>query len=144
MARNKIFWGIGFWVLAVAGMLAPMGVWFFLNRAEYFTPSQSSDLAMGLIIGLVFCLALIAGAFKQIDKRFSTVIMLGVLLGIVYFLEPIINDLFFIILAALVGYIIFMVFSSLGNRALKFHSAYSDEKMRVEARTEAESLAIHL
>lgn len=91
------------------------------------------------MITVVFILLLMRGAFESANKKFKTVIVLGFLLAIVWFLEPIIRDLFWIILWGIVGYVLYILFSSIAEHNMKYYRAYKDESSRVYARREAQT-----
>jgi len=148
VAKNKIWWGILLRVLSIISMLAPMGVWFIINRKEYFTTRTSSSMAIGVIIGLIFVVLVMAKSFKEMDKRASIMMYLLVGLALVWFMKPIINDMFWVLVCCIIGYTFYWPLSSAADRVLKHYATYREEKIRVEARKEAEAevtgLALHM
>lgn len=133
---KRLFWGIVFYAIAFIFLIGFEAGWFYYNRSTYFI-SGVDKLSGGAMITVVFILLLMRGAFESANKKFKTVIILGFLLGIVWFLEPIISDLFWIILWGIIGYVLYILFSSIAEHNLKFYKAYKDESARVYARREA-------
>jgi len=135
---KRLFWGIVCYALAFIFLVGFEVAWVYLHRSTYFV-SGVDKLSSGAMIAIVFIILLMRGAFESANKKFKTVIVLGFLLAIVWFLEPIIKDLFWIILWAIVGYVIYILFSSIGEHNMKYYRAYKDESSRVYARKEANS-----
>lgn len=139
MARNKIWLGILYWACAIIGMLLPMSVLLIVKRDEYFTPTQSENMVWGIIIALVFAVLMLVGALKDMNKKFSRVFVLLVLAGVSYFLQPLMDDIFWVLICSAGGYILFIPLQYLGNVNLDYNKEYRKEKIRVQARKEAES-----
>ena len=139
MAKNKVWWGSLFRVLSIVTMVLPMGIWFFINRKEYFTTRTSSSMAIGVILGLIFLILIISKTFKEMNKYVSTLVFIVVGLILVWFLEPIMKDLLWIFICLLVGYVFFWPLSVTADKLLKYYSTYREEKVRVEARREAQN-----
>jgi len=135
-------------VLSIVAMAVPMGVWFFINRKEYFTTRTSSSMAMGVILGLIFMVLVMAKTFKNMNRYMSTLVFIVVGLALVWFLEPIMRDLFWIFVCLLIGYIFYWPLSATADRLLLHYNTYKEERVRVEARKEAEmestGLALHM
>jgi hypothetical protein len=54
--------------------------------------------------------------------------------AIFYFFDGIINDLFLISVATLVGAILFLVFNAIGKRQIEIARIYTDEQIKMIAR----------
>ena len=139
MARNKVWLGILFWACAILGMFLPMSILLIVKREEYFTPTQSEDMVWGLMIALVFAVLMFAGALKDMNKKFMRVFTLIVLAAVSYFLQPLMDDFMWVCLSAAGGYIIFIPLQYLGNVNLDYDKVYRKEKIKIQARKEAES-----
>lgn len=146
MARTKRWLAVISWVLCGLFLLVPMSVWIYINRVEYFEESTKTSMASGLILTALFIVCLVFKAFKDIDKRISGIITIGMIILLSWLLEPVINDLFWIGVCAMISYIGYIIFSKIAKDAWDYVKEYKKEKVRVEARkeAEAETLAIHL
>ena len=150
MAKNKIWWGILFRVLSVLTMLTPMIVLFYVNRARYLTTTTrtSSSIAFGVVIALALVIFIIVRAFKHVDRFAQVFICLAVSLVVLWglaefghLLLPIIKDMWWVILCALIGFVPFWVFWKIADKLLENYKIYHDEKQRVQARREAQNEA---
>ena len=110
-------------------------MWFYMNRDTYFK-EDSSSLSMGAIMTLIYIVAVMKGAFKQIDKRFATLFSIMLFTVIVWFMEAIIHDLVWILLFGTVGYVFYLIFSFWASSYLRYYKTYRDEHARVYARKE--------
>lgn len=135
LLKNKFFMGWLFTITSLVLLVTPNMIWFYINRETYFEHG-TTRLSIGAMLTLVYILALLKGAFKEIDKRLSTMISMCVFLAIVWFFDMIISDLYWIVLCGIIGYLFYLVFALVGSTHLEHHKAYKDEKMRVRARTE--------
>ena len=136
MARKRYMRGLLFTVASLVLLVLPNAAWFYIQRDLYFETGVTR-LSTGALISLLFVLALLRGAFKSLDKRFATYIGLFVFLSITWFMESVIQDLFWIITNAILGYSFYLVFALIAKRDLSYYSGYREEKSRIEARKEA-------
>ena len=149
-AKNRVWLGILLWFAAIVLLIAPIASWCIYKRDVYFAVCTGDKVAIGLILAVVMCALLLTKVLKEIDKRFTTVLFLGAMTGVAYFFKPIINDLFVLLAASLIGYLLFIPLSAWANSCLKYFREYKSEKMRVEARREADEdatpvgMAVHM
>lgn len=136
--KKRLFWGIVFYMIAIIFLIGFEIGWIYFKRDSYFV-SGVDKLSSGAMIAIVFIVLMMRGAFESANKQFKTVIILGFLLAIVYFLQPIIYDLFWIILWGITGYVLYILFSSIAKYNLRYYKAYKDEHARVYARREVNS-----
>ena len=136
---KRLFLGILFYTIAFILLIGFEAGWVYFNRSTYFI-SGVDKLSGGAMITVVFILLLMRGAFESANKKFKTIIILGFLLAIVWFLEPIIKDLFWIILWGIIGYMLYILFSGIAEHNLKYYKAYKDESARVYARRETSAI----
>ena len=136
-AESRVWWGVLFHALSVILAVAPTMVWLYINRVKYFTPRTTESMAAGTIFGLIFLVLVLVGAFKNMSKGLTITVFTAVALGLVWFLEPLMADLFWIILCILIGDILFWPTHAIAKRSIKFYNSYKEEKVRVEARREA-------
>ncbi|MFA7100097.1 MAG: hypothetical protein WC143_08500 [Eubacteriales bacterium] len=143
-----------FWLSLISGFICflfltvPIGIWIYINRVKYLAIAQSTTMSIGFIIAIIFVALLLIGAFKDIDKRVNGVIWMGFFTGIFWLIDPIIYDLKWIALCALISLIGYVVFSKITKNAWDYVKTYKKEKVRIEARQEAEEettpLALHM
>jgi hypothetical protein len=136
-AKNRFLRGIILRFFSFVFLIAPFGVLTYLKRETWFI-SGANKISFGMIVMLIFVACLLGGAFKTIDKRINTIITLGVFALVTWFLAPIMVDITWILIAALVGYLIFLIFSIFADKDLNYHKEYVSEHARVEARKEAQ------
>lgn len=133
--KNKLILGYSLYVVAVALLLSPTLLWFYWNRETYFR-ENTVNLSIGAILTLFSIVLLLKGSLKEINGNIKPIFWLGILLGITYFIESILNDLFWIILCALVGYIMFAILNPFAMRNINYVKVYMNEKARIEARSD--------
>jgi len=95
---------------------------------------------MGVMIGLFYILLVMKGALKDIDKRITTLVSMLVMLGVVWFIDDIIADLFWIIASGIIGYVLYLILYLFGKKDLDYYKAYRNEKARVVARQETSNI----
>lgn len=135
-ANKKLYRGILFTTASMVLLVSPNLFWFYIQRDVYFE-TGATRLSVGALISLLFVFALLRGAFKNLDKRFATFISLFVFLSITWFLDAVIQDLFWVVTNAILGYSLYLVFSLIAKRDLSYYKGYRNEKSRIEARKEA-------
>ena len=140
MVKRKIK-GIILTVLSFIALILPLLILMVWKRNEWFAVKiDTTKVSIGFIIALIFALCMLKGAFKDLDNRFSTIFILGIIAVITWLMESIIKDITIILFAAIVGYILYLIINSLGKKDLNYVKEYNSEKARVDARTESRSL----
>jgi hypothetical protein len=125
-------------VLSFALLIAPIIFLFILNRDKYFIDGQGTDITVGGLIGIGYALLLVTGVFKDIDKAFSRLFGMFIAIAVVWFLEAVISDLFWFILAGIIGYVLYLGLSAWAKYNLNYAKAYINERARVDARADYE------
>lgn len=136
--KKKYITGILLYVLSFALLIAPIIFLFILNRDKYFIDGQGTDITVGGLIGIGYALLLVTGVFKDIDKAFSRLFGMFIALAVVWFLEAVISDLFWFILAGIIGYVLYLGLSAWAKYNLNYTKAYINERARVDARADYE------
>ena len=140
MFKKKLL-GILLTTLSFVALIMPLLILMFIKRNTWFAVEvESTKVSIGFIISLIFVLCLLKGAFKDLDKRFCTIFALGIVCVITWLLETIIKDLTIILIAAIIGYILYLIINSIGKKELNYAKEFTNEKARVEARREAREL----
>lgn len=134
---SRMLRGALFTVISLVLLIAPNVVWFYINRDTYFETGVDR-LSVGALLTLLFVFALMRGAFKDIDKRTTTIISLATVLAILWFFDAIIGDLWWIVLSGLTGYVMYLFFAIVAKRDLEYHRTLKDEKTRIRARKSAQ------
>ena len=135
---KKYITGILLYVLSFILLITPIICLFILKKDEYFINGQGTDITIGGIVGMGYALLLVAGVFKDIDKAFSKLLGMIIALVVVWFLEAILSDLFWVVLAGIIGYILYLGLSSWAKYYLNYARAYINERARVDARHDYE------
>lgn len=131
--------GYIFYVLSVILLVAPIISWFIYKQDVYFR-AETPSLSVGAMLGLFSLVLMLKGAFKDIDKRFATVFWISMGMGITYFAQSILDDLFYIMGASLVGYVLYIGVNSYARRVLEFNKEYRLERARISARKASDSV----
>lgn len=140
MAKRK-FKGILLTAISFVALIMPLLILMVWKRNEWFAVKiDTTKVSVGFIIALIFALCMLKGAFKDLDNRFTTIFVLGIIAVITWLMESIIKDITIILIAAIIGYILYLIINSLGKKDLNYVKEYNNEKARVDARTEARSL----
>ena len=140
MAKRK-FKGILLTAISFVALIMPLLILMVWKRNEWFAVKiDTTKVSVGFIIALIFALCMLKGAFKDLDNRFTTIFVLGIIAFITWLMESIIKDITIILIAAIIGYALYLVINSLGKKDLNYVKEYNNEKARVDARNEARSL----
>jgi hypothetical protein len=140
MAKRK-FKGILLTAISFVALIMPLLILMIWKRNEWFAVKiDTTKVSVGFIIALIFALCMLKGAFKDLDNRFTTIFVLGIIAVITWLMESIIKDITIILIAAIIGYALYLVINSLGKKELNYVKEYNNEKARVDARAEARSL----
>ena len=133
MSRTVI--GYFLYFLSVVALLAPTVALFYLKRDVYFIDNQV-DLSVGAILTLFSIILLLKGGLSDLNKHFKTVFWIAIAMGISHFMESILSDLFWILLCALIGYLLFIILNAFAMRNITFGKTYFNERARIEARSD--------
>lgn len=140
MVKRK-FKGILLTAISFVALIMPLLILMVWKRNEWFAVKiDTTKVSVGFIIALIFALCMLKGAFKDLDNRFTTIFVLGIIAVITWLMESIIKDITIILIAAIIGYALYLVINSLGKKDLNYVKEYNNEKARVDARNEARSL----
>lgn len=134
--RRKLILGIALYTMSIVLLLLPTILLFIIRRDVYFVDGNETDITIGGLLGLGYALLIVSGAFKDIDKRFSTLIGMFIVLSVTWFLEAIMSDLFWIILALIIGYVLYIALSSWAKYYLAYARNYNGERARIDARND--------
>jgi hypothetical protein len=126
--------GYLFIIFAFLLFFLPIGILFFIKYDEWVIKVDGFELSMGLLIGITYAFLVFKGALRTVSNKFSIIITLAVFSAIFYFFDGIINDLFLISVATLVGAILFLVFNAIGKRQIEIARIYTDEQIKMIAR----------
>ena len=138
---KKAIKGILLTALSFIALVMPLAILMFLKRNEWFAfEVDGTKVSVGFIIALVFALCLLKGAFKELDKRFTTIFVLGIMSVITWLLDSIIQDLPLILICSIIGYVLYIVLNSFGKTSIDYAKEYRKEKARMEARNETKEL----
>lgn len=135
---KKYILGILLYVLSFVLLITPIIFLFILKRDTYFVDGQGTDITIGGMVGIGYALLLVTGVFKDIDKSFSRLLGMIIVLVVVWFLEAILSDLFWIVLAGIIGYVLYLGLSSWAKYNLNYAREYINERARVDARHDYE------
>lgn len=139
MTKKYIF-GVLLSVFAVILFFVPFAILFFTKQDEWVTVAEGTSISTGVIIGLIYGVLVLRGALKDMSPKFVTLISMSVFLAVIYFLDSIMADLFWIVLSLMGGYILFIGFSAWGKRTIELAKVYGDETMRVVARKDNDAV----
>lgn len=135
--NRKLLKGMIFNFSSFVVLIAPTMVLFFINRDEWIVRGESTKITMGVLLGLLYAIFVMRGALKEVSSKTATLLSMFTFLGIVWFLDSVLAELFWVILSVIVGYMFYMVMSGIGQKHMTEYKAYRDEKVRITARQEA-------
>jgi len=133
---KKYLWGTFLIVLAIIGFFIPFAILFFTKYDEWVVTADTTSISTGVMIGLVYGVVVLRGGLKRMSPELITFMSMFVMLLIVWFLDSILEDLFFIILSFIAGYTVFLVLSKWGARQIELAKSYGDETYRAKARAD--------
>lgn len=136
--NRKLLKGWLYTVLSFVVLVSPTLILFLVNYEQWVTQQEATKISMGVLIGLLYAIMVMRGALKEVNAKIATLLSMFTFLAIVWFLDSVIEDLFWVILSTIIGYIFYIFVSSIGSKHLVEYRAYRDEKVRVIARQEAE------
>ena len=115
-------------------VIAPISSLIIYKRDEWFSSGGGVKLGVGFIAAAVFIALVLYGALKNIHASIAKIIWLGALLLITNLLNAILQDLFVILLCAIIGYLFFIPFDMLAKINGRKANAMLDEKIVQEVR----------
>jgi len=136
--NKKFLKGIFISILSFVLLILPTVILFMVNYESWVVSGESTKISIGAMLGLLYAVFVMKGAFKDISPKIATLISMGIFISIVWFLDSIMQDLFWVLLSVMIGYIFYIVVSSIGKRELDQYKSYRDEKSRIYARKEAQ------
>lgn len=135
--KMRGFWGWFLKIHAIILLILPFAVLTYLHKDTWFVKG-ADKVSIGFIMTLLFAILLLKGAFKNLDKRLMTGITLLTFTFIVWLLETIIKDLFWILICASIGYVVYLIVDSIGTHLVNSHKVYKNEHIRNQAREDYE------
>lgn len=135
--NKKLLKGWFYTVLSFVVLVSPTLILFLANYDQWVTTQEATKISMGVLIGLLYAIMVMRGALKEVSPKVATLLSMFTFLAIVWFLDSVIADLFWVILSTIIGYIFYIFVSSIGGKHLVEYRAYRDEKVRITAREEA-------
>jgi len=137
---KKYVIGSLFYVMSVVGFIAPFMFLYFKRQDVWVTEADGMSIAMAVIIGIVYMLLVFKGALKKVAPLLSMLISTLIFACVTLFLDTIIKDLSLIMFAVTGGLVLFIVFYKIGYRYIELAKVYGNEKIRVQARSDSDSL----
>lgn len=137
---KKYILGWLFYITAVVGFIAPFMFLYFKRQDVWVTEAEGMNIAMAVIIGIVYMLLVFKGALKKVAPLLSMLISTLIIACVTLFLDSIIQDLSLIMFSVSGGLVLFIVFYKIGARQIELAKVYGNETVRVKARNDSESL----
>lgn len=138
MLKKKIT-GILLITLGAVTFFLPFAILFILRYEDWTKVANSTDIVAGVMIGLVYAILMLRGAFKAVSQRMSSLITMLIFTIIFFFFDAILSDLFWISLSVLVGYVFFWILTAWGMRLKEIAKIYEDEGIKIKARETAQT-----
>lgn len=138
MVRKYIF-GFVCYIASVILFITPFLILYNIKRDVWIVEAEGFDIAVGVIIGIVYLVLVFKGLLKKAAPLMSVFITTVVLAIIIGLLDSIINDLFWIMISVSIGVLLFVIFYKIGHRQIELAKIYGNEKVRMVAREEATS-----
>lgn len=136
---KKLILGRVLQIFSVIALVLPLIIFVIANKEKYITTANdATKISIGLIIGIAYALVLVLKVLKEINKYFKPLISLVVFTLIVYFLKPMINDLFLILTMVIIGYVLFLVLITIANHFIEYGKEYAHQKVREQAKSDYE------
>ena len=133
---KKYIKGLLYNIASFVVLITPTAFLFLINREQWVVQGEATKISIGVLIGLLYAILVMRGALKEVSPRIATLLSMFTFLAIVWFLGSIIQDLFWVILSVIIGYIFYMFIAMIGERHMQEYKAYKDEKVRVAVRQE--------
>lgn len=136
--NKKLLSGYIYTSISFVVLILPTLILFGINYDDWVVNGETTRISLGAILGLLYAIVIMSGALKEISPKVATLGSMIVFLMVIWFLESVIQDLFWVVLSVIIGYVMYMGISSIGQRQLNEYKAYKDEKIRVAVRKEAQ------
>lgn len=127
-----------YWIFAILSwiaLLTPIGIWIGINFDKYIVQKSGMSVTVGGVLAVLFVVLLI----KYGIKKFGKVFWMSLLLVIVYCLDTIIADMLPITFFTWLGALLFSILDLPTKYFKKKLEVYTNEEVRVVARTTAET-----
>ena len=128
------------YILMVVLFVAPFISLYFIKQDVWVVQAEGFDIAVGVLIGLGYMFLVFKGALKKVAPLLSLFLTSVIFMLITYFLDSIINDLFYITASVALGLLFFIVFYKIGKRQFEIAKIYADEGIKIKARKDAEEI----
>lgn len=136
--NKKLLSGYIYTSISFVVLILPTIILFGINYDDWVVNGETTRISLGAILGLLYAIVIMSGALKEISPKVATLGSMIVFLMVIWFFESVIQDLFWVVLSVIIGYVMYMGISSIGQRQLNEYKAYKDEKIRVAVRKEAQ------
>lgn len=136
--NKKLFAGVVYTGLSFVAMILPTVILFAINYEEWVVSGETTKISLGAMLGLIYAVFVMNGALKEISPKIATLISMVVFLMVIWFLESVIQELFWVVLSVIGGYVLYIGISALGQRQLNEYRVYKEEKIRVQVRKQAQ------
>lgn len=135
---KKLFQGYILTSLSFVAMILPTVILFIINYEDWVVSGETTKISLGAMLGLIYAIFVMNGALKEISPKLATLISMVVFLMVIWFLESVIQDLFWVTLSVIAGYVCYIGISSLGANQIQQYRIYKDEKIRAKVRKQAQ------
>ena len=136
MMNKKLVRGWFLTFLSFILLISPT-TFLFIANYEVWVQDDAVKISMGAMLGMLYAIIVMRGALKEVSPKTATLMSMFVFLGIIWFLDSIVEDLFWVVLSVILGYIMYIIVSSIGQQNINEYKSYKDEKTRIKARQEA-------
>lgn len=134
---RKYIYGVLCYVLAIILFIAPFITLYIIKKNTWVVEAEGFEIAMGVMIGMGYMFLVFKGALKKVAPLLSLFLTSVIFMLITYFLDSIINDLFYITASVAIGLLFFIIFYKIGHRQIEIAKIYADEGIKIKARQEA-------
>lgn len=136
---KKLILGRFLQIASIIGLVTPLVVFVINNKDKYIkTTNDVTKISIGLIIGIAYALVLVLKVLKEMNHYIKPLISLVVFALITYFLKPMINDLFMVLVMVIIGYAVFLVLITIANHYIEYGKEYAHQKVREQAKQDFE------
>lgn len=143
MTKNYIY-GTICYILAVILFIAPFITLYLIKEDEWVVQAEGLEVATGVLIGLAYMFLVFKGALRRVAPLFNIFLTSIIFMLVTYFLDSIINDLFYITASVAIGLLFFLIFYKIGHRQFEIAKIYADEGVKIAARKAAETQQLTL
>jgi hypothetical protein len=117
-------------------LMFPTVVLFIANYDEWVISGESTKIALGVMLGILYALLVMKGALKEISPKIATLLSMFTFLAIIWFLDSMIEDLFWVVASVILGYIFYIFVSTIGSKYLHEYNVRKDEIIKQKVVTE--------